>query len=48
MDQWNDGESLSAESLLALGSRHIQLDLDIYGSTIGDPEDSSKMSDVRL
>jgi hypothetical protein len=48
MDQWNDGESISAESLLALGSRHIQLDLDIYGATIGEPEDSSKMSNVRL
>lgn len=32
MDQWNDGESISAASLLALGARHIQMDLDIYGA----------------
>jgi hypothetical protein len=48
MDQWNDGESISAASLLALGSRHIHLDLDIYGSAIGEPEDSEERSNVRL
>ncbi len=48
MDQWNDGESISAASLLALGSRHIQLDLDIYGAAIGEPEGSGEISNVRL
>jgi hypothetical protein len=31
MDRWNEGESVSAASLLALGLRGIELDLDIYG-----------------
>jgi hypothetical protein len=39
MDHWNDGESISCESLSALGARHIQLDLDIYGATAGEMED---------
>ncbi|MEM5314754.1 DUF4279 domain-containing protein [Paraburkholderia sp. JHI869] len=41
MDQWNDGESISSASLSALGARHIQLDLDIYGATVGALEDSN-------
>jgi hypothetical protein len=48
MAQWNDGESMSAASLLALGSRHIQLDLDIYGAAVGEPDESGEMSNVRL
>ncbi|EKS9800695.1 MULTISPECIES: DUF4279 domain-containing protein [Burkholderia] len=31
MGRWNDGDSISAASLLALGSRGISLDLDMYG-----------------
>jgi hypothetical protein len=46
MDQWNDGESISAASLLALGLRHIQLGLDIYGAAVGVPEGSNEMSNV--
>ena len=33
----NDGESLSAATLFALGSRHIELGLDIYGPDDNDP-----------
>ncbi|MGN6579882.1 MAG: DUF4279 domain-containing protein [Bordetella sp.] len=33
MNQWNDGQSISAALLLALGARRIELDLDIYGTT---------------
>jgi hypothetical protein len=41
MNLWNDGASISADSLLALGSRHVQLDLDIYGAIDRELEDSS-------
>ena len=37
MGRWNDGESLSAATLFALGSRHIELGLDIYGPDDNDP-----------
>lgn len=41
MAQWNDGQSISAASLLALGARQIQLDLDIYGATDDADEDAN-------
>ncbi|MGU3776021.1 DUF4279 domain-containing protein [Burkholderia metallica] len=31
MGRWNDGDSISTASLLALGARGIGLDLDMYG-----------------
>lgn len=40
MAQWNDGQSISAASLLALGARHIQVDLDIYG-VAGDADEDA-------
>lgn len=40
MGRWNDGESISAASLLALGSRRIELGLDIYGPADNERDDS--------
>jgi hypothetical protein len=38
MQSWNDGLSISAESMLALGARGIELDLDIYGPVDDDDD----------
>ncbi len=42
MDCSNEGMNLPPESLLALGSRGIKLDLDVYGPISGDEETTSE------
>lgn len=43
VEDWNEGISISPESMMALGSRGIMLDLDIYARS-GDDEDNDSDS----
>ena len=38
MGSWNDGATISVDSLTALASRGIRLELDIYGSADGEAD----------